>query len=433
MSTTSTEYPAPSTPSSADILHEFQNTMDEFAKARLSETFTTSSPFKDVTPSLSTSCRRLTEPAQGLRRLSMSTIGCLPDNVQQAIQSFSIQDGRQHITIAFPHMVRELRRCSSSSTKSPFGQGLFFHQEKSFIQGFDSFSTFYEDRCSTYRVLLLTLLEADSTAGITQHFKSLLALLLDTKSTLSSWNMPVCVTDVTTPQLDDVIKTCAQTVLDIQRENLTKTYPSETMSGLYKYVKESIISPKFCTYQSHLETLLNRSLEKCSYTNPSQVFELMTYIQSSDCSEKEFLQVHSFMQSSSTEAPLRELWLSLTRSRLTYKLFPASRWSQAFPVVPHLDMRALREYDCVHNTSLKDVLQAVFRALKFCAETPLEVTRSGPSDLASVQTSWRTVHRSARGVMNPASRYHVNEGHHILSPFLSFSGLICPWNPNIKF
>ncbi|XP_046554747.1 uncharacterized protein LOC124264072 [Haliotis rubra] len=428
---TSREHPASSTASSADILHEFQNTMDEFAKARLSETFTPSPPFKDVTPSLSTSCRRRPGAAQGLRRLSMSTIGCLPDNVQQAIQSFSIQDGRQHITIAFPHMVKDLRRCSNSFTKSPFGHGLFFHHEKSFIQGFDSFSTFYEDRCSTSRVLLLTLLETGSTVGITQHFKSLLALLLDTKSPLSSWNMPVCVTDATASQLDDVIKTCAQTVLDIQRENLTKTYPSETMSGLYKYVKENIISPKFCNYHTHLETLLYHCLEQCSYTNPTQVFELMTYIQSSDCSEKEFLQVHSFMQSTSTEAPLRELWLSLTRSRLIYKLFPASRRSQAFPVVPHLDMRALREYDCFHNTSLKDVLQAVFRALKFCVETPLEVTRSGPSDVPPVQISWRTGHRPARGVLN--SRYSINEGHPVSSPFLSFSGLICPWDPNIKF
>ncbi|GBM37554.1 hypothetical protein AVEN_208313-1, partial [Araneus ventricosus] len=87
--------------------------------------------------------------------LTMALVGCLPDNVQQAIKSFSIRPGKQHITFAFPFMEETLRSfCETDSrTESSIDAGsksgttastssvLFFDECLEVVHGFQTYVT----------------------------------------------------------------------------------------------------------------------------------------------------------------------------------------------------------------------------------------------------------------------------------------------------
>ncbi|GFS32398.1 uncharacterized protein NPIL_495901 [Nephila pilipes] len=87
--------------------------------------------------------------------LTMALVGCLPDNVQQAIKSFSIRPGKQHITFAFPFMEETLRSfcetegrnetsadpSSKSNSASSASSVLFFDECLEVVHGFQTYVT----------------------------------------------------------------------------------------------------------------------------------------------------------------------------------------------------------------------------------------------------------------------------------------------------
>uniref|UniRef100_T1J5B2 Uncharacterized protein n=1 Tax=Strigamia maritima TaxID=126957 RepID=T1J5B2_STRMM len=181
--------------------------------------------------------------------LTMATIGCLSDNVQQAVKSFSIRPDKQYITFAFPFMEDITRRfgeilhvpemgCSSERPHC-ITPALLFDQCLEVVHGFQTYVTFAP--CmnrNSLPIVLLTLYQQDTTEGLKRHFESLVRILLKKTTLLSIWKLPLLVTNLDNKLLDVITDACTYTVMDIQIENLHNTFPGKSSQELFTLVKK---------------------------------------------------------------------------------------------------------------------------------------------------------------------------------------------------
>ncbi|KAJ9575476.1 hypothetical protein L9F63_007681 [Diploptera punctata] len=190
-------------------------------------------------------------------QLTMGIIGCLPDNVQQAIKSFSIRDGRQHITLAFPFMEDLVKRfseppgsiinqdgCIKGGRFMWITPALLFDRCPEVIHGFETLVTLVPTTLRTsHPVGLLTVNQKGAIEGVKRHLESLVSILAANRTVHTLWNIPLVVSDLTSTLLEQVLEICSKRILEVHGDTLSKLYPVARPQELLPLVKSPQLDP----------------------------------------------------------------------------------------------------------------------------------------------------------------------------------------------
>ncbi|XP_076327653.1 uncharacterized protein LOC143234291 isoform X2 [Tachypleus tridentatus] len=239
------------------LISTFHSTLDNIVKERLNDTFRVIDECnnkKSKYPHTSSHVARPCFPENDCNQLTMGLIGCLPDNVQQAIKSFSIRPGKQHITFAFPFMEDTIQNFCEGNRISEVGgvpekpryitSGFFFDQGLEIIQGFQTYVTLvpYVNR-ESFPVVLLTLYQRETTEGICRHFQSLIRTMLKRPLPAGLWKISTLVVDLSPKLRELVLNTCAEAVTECQTEGSCHGFSEKPTEELMIQVKSPGIEP----------------------------------------------------------------------------------------------------------------------------------------------------------------------------------------------
>ncbi|XP_022081101.1 uncharacterized protein LOC110974071 [Acanthaster planci] len=138
--------------------------------------------------------------------LTMDVIGCLPDNIQQAIKSFSIKKETEHLTLSFPFMTEILRKTCSLG-KGAAGRYvtpmiLCNHSLKltNYHQAIVTLAPDYQR--STLCVVQFTICRSYTREGLHQHYTQLLSSVLKDFTKMRCFRFPqLVVLDDTDPMM----------------------------------------------------------------------------------------------------------------------------------------------------------------------------------------------------------------------------------------
>ncbi|PSN53466.1 hypothetical protein C0J52_09351 [Blattella germanica] len=265
-------------------------------------------------------------------QLTMGIIGCLPDNVQQAIKSFSIRDGRQHITLAFPFMEDIVKRFADPPGPSVSQEGtsksgkfiwitpaLLFDRCPEVIHGFETLVTLVPTTFRTsHPVGLLTVNQKGTVEGVKRHLESLVSLLAANRTLVAS--------DLSGTVLEEVLDVCSKRILEVHGETLTKLYPVARPHELLPLVKEKILQPSFLSYKEllvlNVQEVASRLSSSSTATDPSYFRSLMEHLQSPTCTLADFRRIHMYFMSPQLDPSIRELWRIWSHEQIAAKVFP---------------------------------------------------------------------------------------------------------------
>ncbi|XP_038061754.1 uncharacterized protein LOC119732370 [Patiria miniata] len=116
--------------------------------------------------------------------LTMDVIGCLPDNVQQAIKSFSIKKETEHLILSFPFMTDILRKAclldnASTTTGRHVTPMILSDHSLKLTKSHQAIVTLAPDnKRSTLRVVQFTIYRSGTKEGLSQHYAQLLSSML---------------------------------------------------------------------------------------------------------------------------------------------------------------------------------------------------------------------------------------------------------------
>ncbi|XP_033610266.1 uncharacterized protein LOC111871730 [Cryptotermes secundus] len=273
-------------------------------------------------------------------QLTMGIIGCLPDNVQQAIKSFSIQDGRQHITLAFPTMEELVKRFAeppgpTALHERPANCGCFmsitpallFDRCPEVIQGFETLVTLVPTTLRTsHPVGLLTVNQKGTMEGVKRHLESLVSLLATNRTVHTLWHMPLITSDLSGTVLEQVLDNCSKRILEAHGDSLAKLYPLTRPHELLLLVKEKILQPSFLSYKEllllNIQEVTSRLSASSSTTDPCYFKSLMEHLQSPSCTLPDFRRIHMYLMSPQLDPAIRELWRVWSHEQVASKVFP---------------------------------------------------------------------------------------------------------------
>ncbi|KAF8796459.1 hypothetical protein HNY73_000830 [Argiope bruennichi] len=321
--------------------------------------------------------------------LTMALVGCLPDNVQQAIKSFSIRPGKQHITFAFPFMEETLRSfCETDSrSESSMDSGaksgttasgssvLFFDECLEVVHGFQTYVTILPQLnkpCarSSLPVVMLTLYQRDTTEGVCRHFQSLIRTLIEHKVTPDFWKLPVMVAELNSKYKELVLDICAETINEIQTENLSHSFPGKTPEQMIQLLKEKILRPCLLSYPEFLRRNTQEVIRNLTTTDPSYFLSLIELLQSTACSIWIQENLEKF-KSPGIDPVIRDMWRVWGHEQISRKVFPvtmaaATPLANLGPLYSHLDTgsEAVVSVGTLSHVPVKEGLQSVIKCLK---------------------------------------------------------------------
>ncbi|GIY69546.1 uncharacterized protein CDAR_465561 [Caerostris darwini] len=322
--------------------------------------------------------------------LTMALVGCLPDNVQQAIKSFSIRPGKQHITFAFPFMEETLRSfCETESRNDTSGECgpksnstssassvLFFDECLEVVHGFQTYVTILPQLnkpCarSSLPVVMLTLYQRDTTEGICRHFQSLIRTLVEHKVTPDFWKLPIMVAELNSKYKELVLDICAETINEIQTENLSHTFPGKSPEQMVQLLKEKILRPCILSYPEFLRRNTQEVIRTLTSTDPSYFLSLIELLQSTACSILDFKKIDMMFKNPGTDPVIRDMWKVWGHEQISRKVFPvtmaaATPLANLGPLYSHLDTgsEAVVNVGTLSHVPVKEGLQSVIKCLK---------------------------------------------------------------------
>ncbi|KAG8186797.1 hypothetical protein JTE90_010691 [Oedothorax gibbosus] len=280
--------------------------------------------------------------------LTMALVGCLPDNVQQAIKSFSIRPNKQHITFAFPFMEETLRSfCDCSGARSSdeaaptktttSSSVLFFDECLEVVHGFQTYVTILPQLnkpCarSSLPVVMLTLYQRDTTEGICRHFQSLIRTLVEHKVTPDFWKLPIMVAELNSKYKEMVLDICAETINEIQTENLSHSFPGKSPEQMVQLVKEKILRPCLVSYPEFLRRNTQETVRHLTSTDPSYFLSLVELLQSTSCSILDYKKVDMMFKSPTIDTAVREMWRVWGHEQISRKVFPVTMTATTAPL-----------------------------------------------------------------------------------------------------
>ncbi|XP_035204800.1 uncharacterized protein LOC118179744 isoform X2 [Stegodyphus dumicola] len=322
--------------------------------------------------------------------LTMALIGCLPDNVQQAIKSFSIRPGKQHITFAFPFMEETLRTfCETDSINeahidtanknrlaSPTSSVLFFDECLEVVHGFQTYVTILPQlNKSSLPVVMLTLYQRDTTEGICRHFQSLIRTLVEHKVTQDFWKLPLMVAELSSKYKEMILDICAETINEIQTENLSHTFPGKSPEQTIQLVKEKILRPCLVSYPEFLRRHTQEVMRNLTATDPSYFLSLVELLQSTTCSILDYKKVDMMFKSPGIDPVIREMWRVWGHEQISRKVFPVTMAASTpvtklgplyghLPGVSDTGPEAVVSVGTLSHVPVKEGLQSVIKCLK---------------------------------------------------------------------
>ncbi|GFR22720.1 uncharacterized protein TNCT_351411 [Trichonephila clavata] len=322
--------------------------------------------------------------------LTMALVGCLPDNVQQAIKSFSIRPGKQHITFAFPFMEETLRSfCETegrsetsadpgtkSNPASSASSVLFFDECLEVVHGFQTYVTVLPQLnkpCarSSLPVVMLTLYQRDTTEGVCRHFQSLIRTLIEHKVTHDFWKLPLMVAELNSKYKELVLDICAETINEIQAENLCHSFPGKSPEQMIQLVKEKILRPCLLSYPEFLRRNTQEAIRSLTTTDPSYFLSLIELLQSTACSILDFKKIDMMFKSPGIDPVIRDMWRVWGHEQISRKVFPVTMaaptpLANLGPLYGHLDTgsEAVVSVGTLSHVPVKEGLQSVIKCLK---------------------------------------------------------------------
>ncbi|KAJ4443400.1 hypothetical protein ANN_05068, partial [Periplaneta americana] len=258
----------------------------------------------------------------------------------QAIKSFSIRDGRQHITLAFPFMEDLVKRFAeppgpSISHDGPIKGGRFmwitpallFDRCPEVIHGFETLVTLVPTTLRTsHPVGLLTVNQKGTVEGVKRHLESLVSLLAANRTVHTLWHIPLVASDLNGAVLDQVLDTCSKRILEVHGDTLAKLYPVTRPHDLLPLIKDKILQPSFLSYKEllmlNVQEVTSRLTASSSTTDPTYFRSLMEHLQSPSCTLADFRRIHMYFMSPQLDPCIRELWRIWSHEQIAAKVFP---------------------------------------------------------------------------------------------------------------
>ncbi|XP_077868902.1 uncharacterized protein LOC144359839 [Saccoglossus kowalevskii] len=261
--------------------------------------------------------------------LTMDAIGCLPDNVQQAIKSFSIKPEKQHITLAFPFMVDVLKQMQIRE-----GLPRAYHvtpvllcdDNLELIEGFHTIITMAPNfQRSCMSIVQLTLWQQGTTEGLRRHFASLIKMLFDPTAHFACCHLPTLVADLKPTDRDQVIQACAETILDLQRDHLTKTFADRNVADIIQMLKDTMILPSLKSFHEYFYIALNEVGSKLPEQDSARFIALLDHMTSTKCSAYDFKRADIILRDPSLGPPIiNEFWMYWGNELASCKVFPVA-------------------------------------------------------------------------------------------------------------
>ncbi|XP_070545395.1 uncharacterized protein [Ptychodera flava] len=261
--------------------------------------------------------------------LTMDIIGCLPDNVQQAIKSFSIKPDKQHITFSFPFMVDILKQMK-------FREGLprvhhvtpvlLCDDTLDLIEGFQTIITMapnFQRGCMS--IVQLTLWQKGTVEGLRRHFASLVKTLLDPHAHFACCHLPALVVDLKPTDRDQVIQACAESILELQRENLVKTFPERNAADILQMLKDTMVLPCLKSFHEYFYIALNEVGSKLPEQDAARFVALLDHMTSTKCSAYDFKRADLILRDPTLGPPIiNEFWMYWGNELASCKVFPVA-------------------------------------------------------------------------------------------------------------
>ncbi|XP_076349061.1 uncharacterized protein LOC143246366 [Tachypleus tridentatus] len=372
------------------LLSTFHSTLDNIVKERFNDTFRImdeDNHKKDKTlHSTSHHVTRSYFHESDSNQLTMGLIGCLPDNVQQAIKSFSIRPGKQHITFAFPFMEDTIKSfCDWSNTAEVGGDpekpryissGLFFDQGLEIVQGFQTYVTLvpYVNK-GNFPVVLLTLYQRDTTEGICRHFQSLMRILSKKRLQTGLWKISTLVVNLSPKLREAVLNVCAETVADFQSDGTCHSFQEKPTEELIMHVKQKLLRPYFASYRDLLRRNIQEVLRQLTTTDPAYFLSVLELLQGHGCSLIDFRKVDMMFKSPGIEPVIKEFWKVWGHEQISRQVFPVtvtpvSLTKPLYNTIPRMigSLRSGAEGPVNINSfphiPIKEGLQSVIKCLK---------------------------------------------------------------------
>ncbi|GIX93363.1 uncharacterized protein CEXT_370641 [Caerostris extrusa] len=258
-----------------------------------------------------------------------------------------------------------------SNSTSSASSVLFFDECLEVVHGFQTYVTILPQLnkpCarSSLPVVMLTLYQRDTTEGICRHFQSLIRTLVEHKTNIP---LQVMVAELNSKYKELVLDICAETINEIQTENLSHTFPGKSPEQMVQLLKEKILRPCILSYPEFLRRNTQEVIRTLTSTDPS--YFLSPHRTSAiDCLFHLGFQEDRH-DNPGTDPVIRDMWKVWGHEQISRKVFPvtmaaATPLANLGPLYSHLDTgsEAVVNVGTLSHVPVKEGLQSVIKCLK---------------------------------------------------------------------
>ncbi|XP_072051534.1 uncharacterized protein [Amphiura filiformis] len=333
----------------------------------------------------------------GVYALTMGIVGCLPDNVQRAMKSFSIKPEKQHITFSFPFMTNIIRQTAQLSTTHHQSHGLHHmtpmllcDHSLNLIDGFDVVITLTADiqRCCVC-VVHMTIYKSDSKEGVKQHYASLLKIILESLPQICLLPITsncrggtfVMLSDDCDP--DEIATPLAETLMSARAADFLATgaNPNEVILGL----KENVILPCIISRPYAFRLAVTDVTSKLPDQDSERFVALAQYLLSDKCSEPELKKTDLLLKDPAfVPTVVRQFWALWGHELIAPKIFPIAKTLWDSDIIEdetaeqdHATVEGIQKWQTIfklkcssQRLSFREILQRLVQTLK--AQGPIE-------------------------------------------------------------
>nr|XP_042904237.1 uncharacterized protein LOC107446022 [Parasteatoda tepidariorum] len=172
-----------------------------------------------------------------------------------------------------------------------------------------------------------------------------------------------------------VLDICAETINEIQTENLSLSFPGKSPEQMIQLLKEKILRPCLLSYPEFLRRNTQEVMRNVTTTDPSYFLSIVELLQSSTCTILDYKKVDMMFKSPGIDPAIRDMWRVWGHEQISRKVFPvtmavATPLTKLGPLYGHLPTvsdtgpEAVVSVGTLSHVPVKEGLQSVIKCLK---------------------------------------------------------------------